>query len=234
MTIQMDLHVHTIYSGTGTLTVEKLIEEVLKRDLEYIVITDSGAIEGVTDLLCVSPVRVLPGIELSTEEGHFLIYCEDLKFLDSFGGYLRGIDKIPDREDMAVVWAHPWVYTSDGSRRAPSPDEAGTQHVLSYVHALEVFNGNMAQLMRTEMLSKNYIRDVIELAKASGKGMVGGSDAHSRDRFFLCWTEILSHGDVQGIIRKESLEPLHLIKAIREGRTRPKTTIPEYQPYLSL
>jgi predicted metal-dependent phosphoesterase TrpH len=226
MPVAIDLHVHTTHSGTGEVTAAHLAEEVRKRNLTHVTVTDSGATEGVVELRDAAVVGVLPGLELSTEEGHFLLFCEDLRFLNSLGSYVRSIATLPRRDDLALVWAHPWAYTPDGARRAPAANEPLTGQVLPHVHGIEVFNGNMALALGGEMLSKSYVRDVIELARGAGKAMVGGSDAHYPERFFSCWTEIE--------VPPDSAQPGDLIQAIRGGRTLPRTSIPSLQPYASL
>ena len=226
MQVSIDLHVHTTHSGTGSVTAAQLAEEARKRNLRHVAVTDSGATGAVVELRDISGARVLPGLELSTEEGHFLVFCEDLEFLGSLGSYSRSVAKLPDRDDLAVVWAHPWAYTPDGAKRAPSVEEPVTELVLPHIHGIEVFNGNMALMLGGEMLSKNYVRDVIELARVSGKARVGGSDAHHLDRFFTCWTDIETPA--------ESAQPGDLIQAIRGGQTQPRTTIPALQAYATL
>jgi hypothetical protein len=94
-----------------------------------------------------------------------------------------------------------------------------------------VFNGNMALQLGGEMLSKTYVQDLIDLAKSSGKGMVGGSDAHARERFFVCWTEIGSTAEAGAPSHPPAKLP-DLIRAIRNGHTTPGTSIPAYMPYV--
>lgn len=221
--MEIDLHVHTAHSGSAQLTTERLIEEVRARRLTHVAVTDSGSVDAVGELVSTPGLCVVPGLELATEEGHFLIFCEDVGFLRSLGGYQRRLSGVSKRDDAAVVWAHPWAYTPDGSRRSPLSHEALTREVLPHVHAIEVCNGNMAHMLGGEMLSRTYIEDVVRLATLSGKGMVGGSDAHTADRFFVCRTEVLLDPPAG---KDGRLAPAGVILAVRKGFTRPKTSIP--------
>lgn len=226
MTLEIDLHVHTTHSGSARFTIPQLAEEGRRRRLTHVAVTDSGSADGVAELRSSHAGCVVPGVELATEEGHFLVFCEDLAFLRSLGGYVRSISAVPDRADSAVVWAHPWAYTPDGSRRAPRPEEPLARAVLPHVHAIEVCNGNMAIMMGGEMLSKTYVGDVVGLARSAGKGMVGGSDAHDPERFFLCRTEILLTNSFRRGKADELPGPAAVVRAIRTGLVRPETSIP--------
>ncbi len=82
----IDLHLHTYYSD-GTMSPEELVLFAKKRGVETIAITDHDGIGGLAEAAEAGArlgVRVIPGIELSTEdeEGvymHILGYCFDRK-----------------------------------------------------------------------------------------------------------------------------------------------------------
>jgi hypothetical protein len=84
----------------------------------------------------------------------------------------------------------------------------------------------MATMLGGELLSRTYVDDVVGLARVSGKGMVGGSDAHDGDRFFLCRTEILPDLPAAGDGSGDLSGPSQIIRAIRRGLTRPQTSLP--------
>jgi hypothetical protein len=71
-----DLHIHTTYSYDGTATVTATLEHVKRHtDLDVIAITDHDCIEGALEAIDLAPrygLAVIPGIEVSTTEGHVL------------------------------------------------------------------------------------------------------------------------------------------------------------------
>lgn len=71
-----DLHIHTAYSPDGTATVSAILEHVAQtRCVDLIAITDHDVIDGALEALEQAPhygVDVVPGIEISTADGHLL------------------------------------------------------------------------------------------------------------------------------------------------------------------
>jgi hypothetical protein len=71
-----DLHIHTTYSYDGTASVTATLEHVKRHtDLDVIAITDHDCIDGALKALDLAPrygLSVIPGIEVSTAEGHAL------------------------------------------------------------------------------------------------------------------------------------------------------------------
>lgn len=71
-----DLHIHTTYSYDGTATVTATLEHVTRNtDLDVIAITDHDQIEGALEAVELAPhygIEVIPGVEVSTAEGHVL------------------------------------------------------------------------------------------------------------------------------------------------------------------
>ncbi len=71
-----DLHIHTTASYDGTATVAATLEFIKRHtDLDIIAITDHDEIDGALEALTLAPaygIQVVPGIEISTSEGHLL------------------------------------------------------------------------------------------------------------------------------------------------------------------
>ncbi len=71
-----DLHIHTTASHDGTATVAATLAHVAsKTKLDIIAITDHDAIDGALEAAALGPrygLSVIPGIEISTAEGHLL------------------------------------------------------------------------------------------------------------------------------------------------------------------
>jgi predicted metal-dependent phosphoesterase TrpH len=71
-----DLHIHTTYSNDGTATVAATLESVVRSGtLDLIAITDHDQIDGALEAVELAPhygIEVIPGIEVSTADGHLL------------------------------------------------------------------------------------------------------------------------------------------------------------------
>ena len=72
--IKLDLHVHSKYSEDGIGTPKELIKSLKKKGLQGMAITDHNNIEGCIKTLKIAPKDfiVIPGIEISTLDGHIL------------------------------------------------------------------------------------------------------------------------------------------------------------------
>ncbi|HOO55188.1 MAG TPA: PHP domain-containing protein [bacterium] len=106
-----DLHIHTIISSQcSSIDPVECIESAIARGLDGICVTEHDTIEGaevVKDIAAgYKELTVLSGIEVTSREGHLLVYgCKK-----DFPGVLPAgeIIKIVDSEGGLVVPAHPW------------------------------------------------------------------------------------------------------------------------------
>jgi ABC-type lipoprotein export system ATPase subunit len=93
-----DLHIHSFKEGgsydvgdTG-MTPEAIVDTALAENLQVIAITDHNVIGNVRRAVKHSegkPILVVPGVELSTPQGHFLVYCPTPEKLEQFHGKLK-------------------------------------------------------------------------------------------------------------------------------------------------
>ena len=70
-----DLHIHTVFSFDGTASIPAVLERARKRGLDIVAITDHDVIKGALLALELAPqygIQVIPGIEVTTAEGHLL------------------------------------------------------------------------------------------------------------------------------------------------------------------
>lgn len=93
-----DLHVHSYGSGGSydvkdiTLTPAKIIEVALQQGIEILSITDHnsiGNVEVAVELGVKAGILVIPGVELSTPQGHLLLYFPDYYALSRCVGKLN-------------------------------------------------------------------------------------------------------------------------------------------------
>jgi len=95
-----DLHVHS-YGGSHdvhdtTMTPEAIVQTAAQENLAMIAITDHNEVSNVQRAIDASKntsVTVVPGIELSTPQGHLLCYLPDVLALQQFHGRLQFADR---------------------------------------------------------------------------------------------------------------------------------------------
>jgi predicted metal-dependent phosphoesterase TrpH len=70
-----DIHIHAIYSYDATTTVRGVLKQASSVGLNVIVVTDHDDIRGAfdaRDLASQYNIEVIPGVEVSTKDGHLL------------------------------------------------------------------------------------------------------------------------------------------------------------------
>lgn len=95
-----DLHIHSVDGShdveDATMTANAIVETAEREGLTFIAITDHNEVIGVESAIKASqhsPICVIPGIELSTSQGHLLCYLPTLEALRQFHGQLSIVDR---------------------------------------------------------------------------------------------------------------------------------------------
>lgn len=86
--LRADLHIHS-YLGSmdvtdKAMTPEAIVAKAIEQSLDVIALTDHNSIQNVQatiDAASGTDLLVIPGVELSTPGGHFLVYAETVDFL---------------------------------------------------------------------------------------------------------------------------------------------------------
>ena len=173
----IDIHTHTYpTSDDSLLTPEELIDEAKRIGLDGVCLTDHDRFWEPKDMVALSKKHdylVIPGCEVTTEEGHLLVY--------GLREYIFGMHKAQFVKDLvddaggAIVVAHPYRrrYTKL-AHTSPHAfyemlDYACTSDVFSLANGVEVFNGRG---------SKEENAFSAEIAKRLDMVGTGASDAH--------------------------------------------------------
>ena len=170
MALNIDLHTHSFFSGDGVSSPEELIASARKKGLHGFALTDHNTCEGVEYLLerglmradgqPVDGVLVIPGVEVTTRDGHLLCIGTTLPKLK--GRSAAEVCRcIHERGGLAIP-PHPYDLFRAGIRES----------VLKGlpIDAIEVFNA--ATTLR------RYNRKAFQFAQDRGLPMTAGSDTH--------------------------------------------------------
>lgn len=191
---RFDLHVHTRASPDSSLRVEEAIEETLVQGLSGLALTDHNTTEALTrarEILSGNrEFLLIPGQEVSTPEGHLLVYGIE-EPLPRGLPVLDLLEQIRDRGEVSFI-AHPlrWVHGMGRERASTLP-----------VQGLEAMNGRNAEIANAKAAL---------LAARRGISATGGSDAHERLGLGRCVTE--TPEEVQTVE--------DVLDCLRRGRTR--------------
>lgn len=199
-----DLHVHTLYSFDGTVSVSTVLQHAKQIGLDIIAITDHDEIDGALEAIDLAPeigIEVIPGIEISTAEGDLLA--------------LNVTQKI--RQDRPLIETALKVGEMGGICIAPHPmDDGFRRHSLgSYPIMKALRNPDVAEVliaietynaMILDKANNGYARILAEHLKIA---QTGGSDAHILKAIGLGKTEF------PGNTRRD------LLTALKNGTTIP-------------
>lgn len=178
--MRFDLHIHSNYSRDSNLTVDEIIKQAVKKGLDGIAICDHNTVAGSFHAMKRSmelnlPLLVLPGMEVSTTAGHFLV----LGIKENIQPNLSPQEtiRIARQKGGVVIAAHPFKMRSIDL----NPD----------VDAIETFNSRC-------IFGENI--KARKMALALGKPQVGGSDSHLLATIGLGYTDIDADPDEKSVL----------------------------------
>jgi predicted metal-dependent phosphoesterase TrpH len=196
MPFNIDLHTHSFFSGDGVSRPEEIITAARAKGLHGFAITDHNTCEAVTHLLqkglmredgkSVGDFLIIPGVEVTTAEGHLLCIGATLPDPPKLKGRPAHevCNLIHERGGLAIP-PHPYDLFRAGIRFS----------VLETlpIDAIEVFNA--ATTLR------RYNKYAFRYAQERGLPMTAASDAHHAAAVGTAYT-ILNTDDlsVQGIL----------------------------------
>jgi predicted metal-dependent phosphoesterase TrpH len=193
MAYHIDLHCHSFFSGDGVSSPEELLASARRKGLHGFALTDHNTCDGCRYLLDQGLMRedgqpvdgflIIPGVEVTTAEGHLL--CLGVILPNLKGTPAAEVCKIVHQMGGLAIPPHPYDLFRAGIREA----------VLETLEmdALEVFNAATT--------FKRYNRMACEYAERRKLPMTAGSDAHHEAAIGTAYT-ILETADfsVSGIL----------------------------------
>ena len=220
----IDIHTHTYpTSDDSSLSPEQLIEEAKRIGLDGVCITDHDGFwdpAQVNHLSRAHGFLVLPGCEVTTEEGHLLVY--------GLGKYIFGMHRaafvrqLVDDAGGVIVVAHPYrrTYREQADTRPGAYDDmleqACRNSVSPMTDAVEVLNGRGTE--KENAFSR-------EIAERLGMRGTGASDAHRLEDLGSFATEfhrpVRTTDDLIRELKEGRFSPVVLDESA--GRTPPNT-----------
>lgn len=160
--LKLDLHLHSMYSDDATGSPKDIIKFVKKKGLDGISITDHNTIEGSLKALKLAPKNftVVPGVEISTLDGHIL----GLDIKENISRSLsieETVERIIDVGGIAIV---PHLFRNMSGIKIEN-----LKKINNKIPAIEVYNS--CSLPRTNIKSA-------KVAMKFNLGGIGGSDSH--------------------------------------------------------
>lgn len=180
----IDLHVHTRYSGDSKITPKELVDQLHAHPfIKGVAVTDHDTLRGYEEVgklaRAYEDILIIPGIEVSVENGHLIILG-----IEECPKYLSSIENVIDftkERDGVVVIPHP--YRKFGIGDMSETIEAD---------AVEVLNPQATQ-------EEN--KKAENLARRINLPCVAGSDAHSLQEMWIAYTKVEAKQEVNDILK---------------------------------
>lgn len=165
MTFRFDLHVHSRHSKDARGSVLDLAEAAAAKGLHGFCITDHDTVRGhdeIADAMQATGLLILPGIEVTSAEGHVLAIGCRHPIPKGLGAAETAA--FIDQHDGVAVAAHPLRFLSGiGPTALQRHADAGALRAVEGINARE-----------RRIVGENMMRRASEL----GLACTGGSDAH--------------------------------------------------------
>jgi predicted metal-dependent phosphoesterase TrpH len=181
--MRFDLHIHSNHSTDSSMSIDDILNQAVKKGLDGIAICDHNTAAGsyharkrARELNL--PLLVLPGIEVSTKEGHIIVLGIRENIQPNLS--LQETIRIAHLKGGTVIAAHPFKMRSIGNVEGLEID------------AIETFNSRCIFGENTKAK---------KMAQALGKPEVGGSDSHMPATIGLGYTDIDSDPDEASILK---------------------------------
>jgi len=187
--IKIDLHVHTVNSKDGYISLKHLPKIISIKKIDGVAITDHNFLTK----LKTKDVLIIPGIEISTKEGHLIALGLET-YIEKGLSAIETAEKIHEEGGLAIA-PHPYDFLSS------SLNPFKLQQKLD---AIETVNSSILTFKLSKMLAE-------KAALKLGLPKVAGSDAHIPEAV----------GDAYAIINTPSMNIEDVLKAIKNGETQP-------------
>jgi predicted metal-dependent phosphoesterase TrpH len=207
MAIKIDLHCHSFFSGDGVSSPEQLIEAARAKGLDGFAITDHNTCDAVKylidkgfmrpDGLPVDNFLIVPGVEVTTAEGHLLCIGAEL----------------PNLKGRPAVEVCHLIHEAGGVAIPPHPYDIFRAGIRE--NALKTLKIDAIEVFNAATTFKRYNRMAFDYALDQGLAMTAASDAHHYAAIGTAYTVLETTnfsvaGVVEQIVKENRLSEQYL------------------------
>jgi predicted metal-dependent phosphoesterase TrpH len=199
--LKLDLHIHSQYSEDGAGTPEEIIKSLKKKGLNGMAITDHNTVKGGLKALKLAPKDfiVIPGIEISTSDGHMLA----LNVKEDVTRDLTVEETVEQIIDMGGTPVVPHLFRNMSGIRTNN-----LKKIYKKIPTIEVYNA--CSLAQTNL-------KITKIAKELDLGGIGGSDSHHPEYVGYAYTTV----DTTNLDLDSVISEINKKKTWGEGYTLP-------------
>jgi predicted metal-dependent phosphoesterase TrpH len=196
-----DLHIHTSYSWDGTSTISAIFQSAKDRKLDIVAITDHDTIAGHDEAMKLAAqyhLKVIPGVEISTAEGHLLAYFIHQE-IPPYLSLIRTIEWVGEQGGICVA-AHPAARFVHSISEKSLCVAAGIPDFKDILVGVETINSGLLFQQSNQLAT--------QFSKQYQLSPLGNSDSH------IYWTV----GDAVTSFSGESISDLRMNLITRKTR----------------
>ena len=206
LSVKLDLHLHTIYSGDSIIKPYDLVNIALKKGLNGFAITDHEtlkAYEIVKKKALLKNLVVIPGMEIETHIGEVIgLFIEDaIEVKDN--NFFNIVEQIRDQNGLVII-PHPFDFLRPNHLKL---DLISDKIIKKYIDGIEIMNSRIIFkrcMNKAKKFNQKY--DLFE---------TGGSDAHTIKEVGNGYTLI---NELQDLSYESIYKCLTLKKSISQGK----------------
>ncbi len=172
---RVDLHTHTVYSKDSLTRTEALIERARAIGLNKIAVTEHNRLDGALAAKRIAPELVIVGEEIKTTHGEIIAWYVQ----EEVPRGLSPQETVRRLRDQGAVISIPHPLDSV---RSSAMGMENVMQIIDSVDALEVLNARCVRAADNAA--------ALELARAHGKLVTAGSDAHITQEIGRCVLEM--------------------------------------------
>jgi len=181
--IRIDLHMHTNFSGDSSISPKLMVDQLHAHPfIKGAAITDHDTLQGYSQVRKLAAtyedILVIPGIEVSTRQGHITILGVEEKPEDSLT--IEAVLNFAEEREGIIIVPHPYRDGGVGQR---------VENIRA--DAIEVLNPHCTY-------KQNRMAE--ELARAKNLPGVAGSDAHEPREMWVAYTEVKAEPSVEAVL----------------------------------